>query len=278
MFFIGAIRPCRARKSKSHISSPSGPNSVVTTTARSSNRRGHDSTNANEGSIPSSSEPALIISTAASPRTLKTSVSFRSSSRKSPERGLPEMAPAARFSGMGWVSFACASWRAHQANIRIYSCRGPGLNPSAVRGFPFAALLPFVFYASTTAMDSHPLPTGGLLMPYSLAFVPARGGSRLWPTQTVSLSLSLAKIISRPVTGQELLSQKVGPTLSSKAIHVLNKHTIRIVRAITAITIIPQSNKPIRPSYDCMLLPPPSEIRLGETANPLAFTSHFYNR
>jgi hypothetical protein len=65
--------------------------------------------------------------------------------------------------------------------------------------------------------------------------------------------------------------------LFSKAIQVLNKHMIRIVRAISTITIIPQSNTRIRPSYDCKLFPPPSEIRLGETANPLAFTSHFYN-
>src|SRR5262249_39469937 len=42
------------------------------------------------------------------------------------------------------------------------SCRDPGLNPSAVRGFPFAALLPFVFDASTPAMDSHPFTNWGL--------------------------------------------------------------------------------------------------------------------
>ena len=50
--FVGAIRPCRARESKSQICSPPGPNTVATTTARSSNRSGQDSTNANEGSSP----------------------------------------------------------------------------------------------------------------------------------------------------------------------------------------------------------------------------------
>jgi hypothetical protein len=73
------------------------------------------------------------------------------------------------------------------------------------------------------------------------------------------------------------LPDTAGPMLFSKAIQALNKHTIRIVRAISAITIIPQSNTRIRTSYDCMLFPPPSEIRLGEAANPLAFTSQFYN-
>jgi len=41
--------------------------------------------------------------------------------------------------------------------------------------------------------------------------------------------------------------------LFSKAIQALNKHMIRIVRAISAITIIPKSNTRIHPSYDCML-------------------------
>ena len=56
-------------------------------------------TNTNEGSPPSSSEPALTISTAALPRTLKNERFFRSSSRKSPERGLPEMASRRDFRG-----------------------------------------------------------------------------------------------------------------------------------------------------------------------------------
>jgi len=101
--FVGAIRPCSARESKSQISSPSGPKTVATT-PRSSNRGGHDSTNANErstpGSTPSSSEPALIIPTAASPRT-------------------------SDFRGIGWVSFACANWRAHQALAEPPSCPVP---------------------------------------------------------------------------------------------------------------------------------------------------------
>jgi len=71
------------------------------------------------------------------------------------------------------------------------------------------------------------------------------------PAQAVSLSLSFARIIFRCATGQELLSHKVGPTLFSKAIQALNKHMIRIVRAISAITIIPKSNTRIHPSYDC---------------------------
>ena len=102
--FVGAIRPCRARESKSQVSSPSGPNTVATTTARSSNRSGHDSTNANEGSPPSSSEPASIISTAASPRILK-SVSFARRAVNLPGAGFPKMARRRDF--RGWAGSRC---------------------------------------------------------------------------------------------------------------------------------------------------------------------------
>ena len=57
-------------------------------------------TNTNEGSPPSSSEPALTISTAALPRTLKNERFFRSSSRKSPSARLQKW-PYGVFSGDG---------------------------------------------------------------------------------------------------------------------------------------------------------------------------------
>ena len=83
--------------------------------------------------------------------------------------------------------------------------------------------------------------------------------------------LRLAKIVFRSATGRELLSQGARPRLFSNAIQALNKHTIRIVRAISATTITPNSNTRIRPSYEGIL--PPFEIRLAKPANPLAFTS-----
>src|SRR5262245_27581820 len=95
-----------------------------------------------------------------------------------------------------------------------------------------------------------------------------------WP---FSLPLSLAKIIFRSATGQELISQKVRPMLFSKAIQAVVNHSIRIVRTISAATRTPKLNTRIRRSYDRMLSPPVSEIRLAAPANPLAFTSHFYS-
>src|SRR5262249_49500638 len=48
-------------------------------------------------------------------------------------------------------------------------------------------------------------------------------------------------------------------------------HTIRIVRTTSATTITPpRSSTRIRRSYDRVLSPPRSEIRLTEPANPLA--------
>jgi hypothetical protein len=65
--------------------------------------------------------------------------------------------------------------------------------------------------------------------------------------------------------------------LFSKAIQAVDYHSIRIVRMNSAATRTPKLNTRIRRSYDCMLSPPVSEIRLAAPANPLAFTSHFYS-
>src|SRR5262245_49023925 len=78
------------------------------------------------------------------------------------------------------------------------------------------------------------------------------------------------------MTRQALISQKMGPRLFSKPIHALGNHTIRIVRTVSATTMIPKLNTHIRRSYDCMPSSPVSEIRLAAPASPLAFTMHFY--
>src|SRR4029077_5126105 len=62
----------------------------------------------------------------------------------------------------------------------------------------------------------------------------------------------------------------------SKVIQVLDSHTVRIVRTISATTTTPKLYTRIRRSYDCTLTPPASEIRLAAPANPLAFTCPFY--
>jgi hypothetical protein len=80
----------------------------------------------------------------------------------------------------------------------------------------------------------------------------------------------------RSATGQELISQKAWPRLFSKAIQAVDNHSIRIVRTISATTMTPKLNKRIRRSYDCMLSPAVSEIRLAAPANPLAFTSQIF--
>jgi hypothetical protein len=51
---------------------------------------------------------------------------------------------------------------------------------------------------------------------------------------------------------------------------------VRIVRTISATTTTPKLYTSIGRSYDCMLSPPASEIRLAALANPLAFTCPFY--
>src|SRR5262249_14000754 len=97
--FVGAIRPYRARESKSQISSPSGPNSVATTTARSSNRRGHDSANSNEGVVPLVFGTGLDNFDGGLPSDLKNERFFRSSSGKSPSAGFQKWPHGVIFEG-----------------------------------------------------------------------------------------------------------------------------------------------------------------------------------
>ena len=118
--FVGAIRPCRARESKPQISSPLSPNTVATTTARSSNRSGHDSTNANEGSPPLVFGIGFDNFDGSLPSDLINERFFRSSSRKSPSAGFYKWPHGVIF-GYGLGPVACASWRAHQANTWAYS-------------------------------------------------------------------------------------------------------------------------------------------------------------
>ena len=61
--------------------------------------------------------------------------------------------------------------------------------------------------------------------------------------------------------------------LSSKATQVVDNHTIRIIRTISATTMTPKLNTRIRRSYDCTHSPAASGIRLVAPAVPLAFTS-----
>src|SRR4029077_6100200 len=87
----------------------------------------------------------------------------------------------------------------------------------------------------------------------------------------ISLPISLARIMFRSATRQELISERVRPRLFSKAIQAVDNHTIRIVRTISATTMTPKLNTRIRLSYDCTLSPAVSEIRLVAPAIPLAF-------